>query len=1187
MELTISFTGVRSGEYICGSPKSLQCKGSILQIKGFYKPSREFVSTLDEIQIRDKFNNFKFFKRLNVEERIRHLTQNLSEVNDQYLEDVSGLMVKVIRLEGKYVIASLTKEQIDELIAGNPEDKDGYWPIQTLYHLFPKNPRSKGKGFRGKHSLVFRPRNWVLQPDTVDIPRYEGLCIDMETGNFYGGLIEKPIGGSIFIVKPENNSHLKQATESIGIVCSSNLISRKKLTIDHLFDLWASMGFNREIMNQIKSLIDWFPPSIHKSLIQKLIRTKCSYVTHRDLRYPSREFLAVTFGMLLVHKGSFIEKIQRFVTGIESALKRLAISIYEDSYLEDAKVLTSLLAGSWIYQSESDTDFVPNDIMLQKWMLSGVLAMEDERCYKYDWYSIPDSGGIIKEWSSHYVNYYLLSVVRAFSSDEKMVCSIAENQGNFREILRGNFEISMPLVHCIDHHSLTSIIHYLPPQIVAQYYDGTFKPIFSNIWTQVVSYTPRKECASSCNALVTEQSVTKVLNEFQAAIRQAQIDVWNSESGEIVLQPLKVKEYKIINYNLHHSWLSAFVGPTEFKSNIIVINPDDLSSYITVRRPSRGAEETPQLTEEEKLQVISQFKLTLQAGVKFQSVPDTLKMFSGSTLYLLNDQYYITFPDGTSSTFEEAFKLKMSIPIHPSAEYSPYSADGIVEGGPQKLVIYLKTLSGAVLRRSLLYISSFGSEIELYHISREDGKGTKYSIALEDVAVHQLLRKICEYYPGALEKIKEKFKVKNGPLFWMIVTYIKSLTNYENKNFEWNISTLIPEKRQLWEHQLEAIEKLKSRDKRVKLIWCPVGLGKTGMITNYIASLIREGKMTKYCLYTCPASASQAIIREFELLGIPIQHLDMRQDMGGAKGLTPGIVNLIYHDHLRLSNLEQIRQCSSETMFINDEFHKTMSNKSIRTSLALELSQLSVDVIAMTGTLIKDTNVDDLIKWLSQSVDFEVNIKNYWVAIATIISRKIETKVGIERVIIDAEMNLKEKEDYYSCVTEKFGGTAHKIDFNRAVEISYCAINREILSQINFYLSVGIGCFVVAKDIKHQQLLKSQINSKYKVELIEKDHYLNYTSSSQGNIPDIVITTPQHAEGYNMTKFMVMISGVYFSNEATRQQLEGRINRIDQLAPTIRYIIIHSGIISYIYLKYEKARDLSKALQAFAKEIEM
>lgn len=180
----------------------------------------------------------------------------------------------------------------------------------------------------------------------------------------------------------------------------------------------------------------------------------------------------------------------------------------------------------------------------------------------------------------------------------------------------------------------------------------------------------------------------------------------------------------------------------------------------------------------------------------------------------------------------------------------------------------------------------------------------------------------------------------------------------------------------------------------------------------------------KSVLDVFPPSAEETIKDELKLL-------DMRKS--GKKKvsnqLKPFVVNLVWHDHLRLNGMdEQLKSLAPQMIFIIDEFHKTL-NKSIRTSLALEVARLSNYFIAMTGTLIKD-----LVEWLGMVVNFEVNKDNYPIAISSIISRKVETKVAVE-----ADFDEEEKKTYYNAIPEKMGGNAYNKDFKTAVDVSYFA----------------------------------------------------------------------------------------------------------------------------------------------------
>jgi hypothetical protein len=66
-----------------------------------------------------------------------------------------------------------------------------------------------------------------------------------------------------------------------------------------------------------------------------------------------------------------------------------------------------------------------------------------------------------------------------------------------------------------------------------------------------------------------------------------------------------------------------------------------------------------------------------------------------------------------------------------------------------------------------------------------------------------------------------------------------------------------------------------------------------------------------------------------------------------------------------------------------------------------------------------------------------------------------------------------------------------------------------------------------------------------------------------------------------------MVTSVYFSNQSTREQLEGRLVRIGQTSDTVYITTFHTGILTYIMKRYEKARTLSEALKGFAKEVDI
>ena len=1179
MSLVISYTGVRSGEYIVGADHSKQCKGSLMQIRGTYPPSKHWVSQLSPVQLRDQLTNYGFFRSKTSEQRLSWLLDNGTTNEDLYLEDIPDLHVKIIRFEGEFIVNSLSEEQINQLIAGNPDDPDGFWPIREVFDMFPRNPRSKAK----KHTLVFRPNNWALQLDRISqISSYTGIHLNVESGAIaYGS-----ISNSGFMFKVAGTSATSSFAKDICIV--SNQSNTIRLTYEHLESLCRSLDLNTDIMREISLIISWFSPSVHKSLIQKLIRTRSVQVRYREKLYPSREFLATSFCMLMVHPGVFNPDIQRFVSGIESALKRLAVAICEDSYLESPLMLSSLLAGAWIVQNESTSGWIPSDSIIQLWIRAGLDALKDSRMFQYDWHK---TSGVISQWDNWSMNYYLLDIIRSFNSDIQMFLSIADHHGVSREVLPVQSNITMPVVHCIDHHSYTGIAHYISLNCLPESYSG----LFTRIWNEVVGYNSRKDAISPFDSP----------SEFQLMIRQMQEYVWLAYSQSPQSIDRGNESTISFPYRMSESWLASFIGPFEYRLKsgiaIVVMHPDNLLEFTVVKRPSRGKDPHPELSEEDKSRVIEQFKKSLTSGIKLANVPATLPTFKDTIVYLKDDEYYIQFAGSkVAIPWTNAINLTITLPVH-SIRVENYltsalnqTGTGMVECAPEFLEKFIRTMPVNALKRTLIYISDYGRTVELYHIGR-DGKGTEYSVSIDDIWVHHLLCAICAWYPGALEISGGKFKVKNGPVMWMIANVIrsKSGSSLSNDNGLWPVP--IPETRRLWDHQIDAIQRLvnsRLQGKKLRIIWITPGLGKTAIITNYISRLIQEKKMLKWCLYTLPPSALESIQKEFMALGLPYRHIDMRESAKGDKRIVPWVVNFVFHDHLRMADLDFIKECGPNLLFINDEFHKTIATKTIRTSVALEVAHVSTDVICLTGTLIKDTSVEPLIAWISQSVDFEITPKNYWVAVSSIISRKIETKTVVERLVVESNMTPSERSEYYSLVPSAMGGTATSINFKRAVELSYHAISREILSQTMYYVNLGMGVFVIARNIAHQKYLRDtfvQAGVPW-VQLIEKDNYVSYTPTHPPigtTVPNIIITTPKDAEGYNLSRYTICITGVYFSNEATREQLERRINRIDQTSPVIRIVIIHSGIVSYIHLNYEKARSLRQALLGFARDVQV
>jgi hypothetical protein len=65
----------------------------------------------------------------------------------------------------------------------------------------------------------------------------------------------------------------------------------------------------------------------------------------------------------------------------------------------------------------------------------------------------------------------------------------------------------------------------------------------------------------------------------------------------------------------------------------------------------------------------------------------------------------------------------------------------------------------------------------------------------------------------------------------------------------------------------------------------------------------------------------------------------------------------------------------------------------------------------------------------------------------------------------------------------------------------------------------------------------------------------------------------------------VQITSVYPSNQATRSQMEGRINRLGQASASVTYRIHHIGLLTYILRNHEHAANFEAILSSLASDI--
>jgi hypothetical protein len=1136
-------TGVRNGEYIVGTGK--QNMGTILKVDGFYPPSTVAMRDLSVTIVRDKLRTINFFKNMQPHERLEWLKKNATFDKDMYLgEAPDPISVQVINLGGKYAI-----EHLSEI------DMERMYTIKEVEALIPRKPGSRAK----RHTLFFRPSIWEIYQEEERKDSYIGLYVTL-------GRSTKVNDG-----EAEIKDDLVITMLDGGEMAIMSVHRPKKYTWNEIYELVP--GEHLDDMKIAKDELKRFKlsPAFYKSLLQKLIRSRDKYCDFYGVKVSAEGALLATLATLFLHIGSLVPTIQRFVSGKESAFKRLAISVCEDSYTKDHSILLAMFASAALAQREKNWN--PERVIVKQMFQLALDALETHK--RFEWKTKHNLQ--IEYIGPLESSYDILKEIKSFKSDIEMVKYIACKNGKADpEIKIDKKGESFQVYRAIDHHTNPELAYFFEfPK-----WDIQYPELFKEIWQKSSSHNGR------IKPLKNDDDYLDILFA-QEMLGLTKYPVENKFIRELVKS--KNGEAEIFEYVLDESWLAGLVGPIQVKNAFVVMRTDDLRSFTVIKKPSRESKSSV-LTEEEKETAILNAKEILRDGVKFVNCPEILKVFKG--LYVRiddNDDYIVEFEDGLDVYWEDCLKMSTTIQYHEKVERDfeqamfeaiTITGEGIELCAEEELDRLLDEMDPSVMRRLSTTLAGMATKITLGKIGR-DGTGVDYAVNVYDSAIFQFLCHICNLYPIALELEKLSFRIKNGPIYWFIRDKISAKISSGSSfaKISWSCE---PDERTPWEHQSNSVETMMERTKNGKkgnLIWMKMGLGKSLIVTQYIRQLIKSGKMPKYCVWTLPSSAIKSIEREIELSGMKSKVLDCRK--GKDQVLVEGIVNIVKHDHLILNGFDKaIIDIADQCLFVVDEFHKAMA-KTKRSSIILDIAKLSYDVVGLSGTIVKDSNVDELIRWLQLIVEFEVTEKNYWVAVGALISRKVETKVVVNRKFVQGEM----KKNYYNVVPKALGGTSNEINFKKALDMSYDVITKLMIDETVKYLKQGEKVFVAARNIANQnkiaQILGGRGYSCFKI--TEKDTIVLAPGDKTDH--DVIIATNTHSHGYTLSLLRVGISGCWFSNQCTRDQLEGRLDRLNQESDWIDWVIVHAGILSYTLERYEKVRSLSQTLKGFAREV--
>ena len=974
----------------------------------------------------------------------------------------------------------------------------------------------------------------------------------------------------------------------------------------------------------------------------------------------TRIVLLATMAALLINPGSFVPDIQRYVSGLESFAKRLGVSIVEDSSIDDPRKIQSLWSGALLAQrvrSWRPSRSLAKKWFgygLEAWQRSEKYIFDNDIGLKHDPFVLSPTNSPFQNCSA------LIDELRSFEGDIAMTRYIAAHYEEATR-LWGQEKIEeiavMPIYHHLDQHSCTPIAWYVDPVLAREIMELSDEPasrpfssLFYRLFSEDTGFNPRPP--GHLGRTRRQKTLHwRPSDDFISAMSAAQRIVLRSKQRKAIARlsdpagghkasPLTPVQNNLVQadsyaleYKLDVAWLPALIGSIEIKGSppvIAMLDAKDPLNVIVVRRPARQMKDE-ELSAEREEQAKEEARKILRSGVKLKAVSSPCAFLDHATAYLRTDEdgfegYVVISKTGEEKTWEEARMIRLQLPYHPRLEphnkkftYDEITlsqallniGDGLQVNAWDDLNVLCKETDDRAIRRALFYISSFKASFEINPIGRSGG-GTKGSVTIDDIAANQFLLRLSILFPGALRPVQfqpGKFTSPVPPLLWTVRDTIKEkIRGKESVN--WKCLELWDRKeRKLWEHQESSIKEMVDNHKRGvrgTFLYQPVGLGKTIQVLYYLKYLADNNELSPYIVYSLPSSAIKSVANEILSMGfiitliLPIKgkkEIDVPDTVKISREcqLEPGIINLIEHDHLRKCQ-EELSLVADRTIVIFDEVHK-MLRESQRTNAALQLSRLSKEFIVLTGTPVIDNRIYRLIPWLEQIVPVEINEANFWVAAATMVSRKATTGIKTEHEYVEASFSPSEELKYQKLVPPGLGGVSStsKIDqIREATDLSYSACDREMITQTMKLIEEKTGVMMVASSEAHQNklrdmLVKAGIKSR-KIFLLTNKQSLFLTDEAveSGEVPGykVVITTVRHNAGYTLTFLGALVSGIYPSNQSSRDQLEGRINRIGSRHDLLRYIYVHCGTLTYIMNNHDQARSLAIAISDMATEIE-
>jgi superfamily II DNA or RNA helicase len=698
-----------------------------------------------------------------------------------------------------------------------------------------------------------------------------------------------------------------------------------------------------------------------------------------------------------------------------------------------------------------------------------------------------------------------------------------------------------------------------------------------------------------------------------------------------IVKPRPVKTGYDMEYMLPNGSIAGMVGILEISYRrskyFVTVSARDISKFVVIPKPTRDNKRGLQdITPDQRDAILSIAKVFLRKGRRVSNPIE--EEFKGKIIRWTDSGWTLD-----KRPWQEQRSRIYRLTKNP--DWSKLTSTTIRPVSWSMTFGSGHTFSVATRQFALGRMAGYDPVITIPKINRE-GKGTDEALTGAEAGAYQYFEYLSEHFPDAIWPSKKKpfaFESSSVQFRRVLCEKLASGIQCENNWPAWQSGLVLKPEQVLAVQEMKASE----RSGLASFLWMLVGQGKTLTVLRFL----EETRRAKYIVWSLPKTAVSSVAKQIKEVGWqPIQlypskgllkkHQDQSLPTTGATSLREQYVYLIEHDHLRRVSdalAPQMGNCA----FIFDEVHKAMQSGTKRTAAALRLARISKQLVALTGTPIVDKSGYGLMQWLRLCVPFPVSASNFWVAANSMISPLNTGDVVVEDLILQAPESDEDKTFFKqnfparapwhgqlavptvqqwshmktrtgTIVTNEIVRMAAElverhIEDDRARHSTDCAREKadpESAWDQNYQRPLIVASSQAhAVEIVHKLLhagvsagdilcvggarpgpLEGAVHHQKTIHLTE-----TAVLSGEEKPYKIVVAALRYCEGYSLTWMTCLITGSYPSNQASRTQMRGRINRLDAQRLRKRYMTILAGTTTITFRYQLAAKMMEDALR--------